>query len=74
MNDLVPLDDLTMFVGGEGSCKTLLALYIGKCVANGAPVFGTFRTVKKPGFYIDAENQPGTHQVYLRFFEGIGQE
>jgi hypothetical protein len=74
VQDLLPLDDLTMLAGREGSCKTLLALYIGKCVANGAPVFGCLKTEKKPVLYLDAENHKGTHQVYLPFFENIGPE
>ena len=74
VDGLLPLDDLTMIAGREGSCKTLLAAYIGKCVANGKPVFNSLRTVKKPVLYLDAENHPGTHQVYLPFFEGIGPE
>jgi hypothetical protein len=69
---MIPLDDCTMIAGKEGSLKTLLALYFGKCVANGAPVFGRFQTVEKPVLYLDAENHKGTHEVYLRFFQGIG--
>jgi len=74
VDGLIPLDDFTMFAGKEGSLKTLLALYIGKCVANGEPVFGRFKTRKKPVVYLDAENHHGTHQVYLRFFQGVGSE
>ena len=73
-HDLLPLDDLTMIAGREGSCKTLLALYFGKCVANGAPVFRNLKTIQKPVLYLDAENHIGTHQVYLPFFEEIGPE
>jgi hypothetical protein len=71
---LIPADDMTMLAGREGSLKTLLALYFGKCVANGEPVFGRLKTIKKPVLYLDAENHSGTHGVYLRFFEGIGPE
>ena len=74
VDGLIPLDDCTMFAGKEGSLKTLLALYIGKCVANGTRVFGHFPVIRKPVLYLDAENHTGTHQVYLRFFESIGSE
>ncbi len=72
VEDLIPLDDCTMFAGKEGSLKTLLALYIAKCVVNGAPVFGRFPTVQKSVLYLDAENHKGTHEVYVPFFQGIG--
>jgi hypothetical protein len=74
VDGLIPDNDLTMFAGREGSCKTILALYTGKCVANGRSLFGNLRTAKRPVIYLDAENHPGTHQVYLRFFEEIGPE
>jgi hypothetical protein len=74
VDGIIPADDLTMFVGREGSCKTLLALYLAKCIANGAPAFGCIATTKKSVLYLDAENHPGTHQVYLPFFESIGPE
>jgi 5S rRNA maturation endonuclease (ribonuclease M5) len=74
VQDLLPLDDLTMLAGREGSCKTILALYIGKCVANGVPVFGCLKTEKKPVLYLDAENHEGTHKVYPTFFTDIGPE
>ena len=74
VDNLLPLDDLTMLAGREGSCKTLLALYIGKCVANGVPVFGCLKTEKKPVLYLDAENHGGTHEVYIPLFENIGPE
>lgn len=74
VDGLLPLDDITMYAGREGSCKTLLATYTGRCVANGVPVFGCLPTIRKPVLYLDAENHPGTHQVYLPFFEGIGDE
>jgi len=74
VDGLIPANDITMFVGREGSCKTLLALYIAKCVANGVPVFGCLKTIKMPVLYLDAENHTGTHQIYLPFFAGIGQE
>lgn len=72
VDSLVPLQRITMLYGPEKSCKSLLALYIGKCVANGQRVLDNYDAQKMPMLYLDAED--GILGEYIGWMRGIGPE
>jgi AAA domain/Toprim-like len=72
VDQLIPLRRLTMLFGPEKSCKSLLAFYMGKCVANGARVLDNFAVEKMPCLYLDAED--GIIGQYVGWMKGIGPE
>jgi hypothetical protein len=71
---LVPRFEITMPYGEEKSGKSLLVTYIGKCVANGVPVFGKYATTKMPVLYLDLENAHSELDANARWFSGLGPE
>ncbi len=72
INQIVPLRRITMVFGQEKSCKSLIALYAGKCVANGVRFLDTYVTQKMPVLYIDAEH--GVVGEYLVWMRNLGEQ
>lgn len=72
VDKLIPLQRITLFYGLEKSCKSLLALYVGKCVANGKRVLDSFAVQQMPCLYLDAEE--GILGEYLGWLQPIGPE
>jgi len=72
VDKLIPLQRLTMFFGPEKSCKSLLAFYIGKCVANGVSVLDNFAVQHMPCLYLDAED--GIIGEYIGWLQKVGPE
>jgi len=71
IDQLVPLRRVTMLYGQEKSCKSLVALYAGKCVANGVRFLDTYPTRKMPVLYFDAEH--GVVGEYLVWMQKVGE-
>jgi hypothetical protein len=69
---LAPLGKLLMLFGREKVGKSIIALYMGKCVANGRRVFGRYETRKMPVLYLDYED--GISPDYVRWMRNIGPE
>jgi putative DNA primase/helicase len=74
VESIAPKNCITMLFGEEKSGKSSLATYIGKCVANGARVFGKYATVKTPVLYLDLENSNAEIEFFTRLFARIGPE
>jgi archaellum biogenesis ATPase FlaH len=71
VDKLIPERRITMFYGQEKSGKSLLALYIAKCVVNGKKVFDNLNVKMMPCLYLDAED--GIVGAYLSWLRGIGE-
>jgi len=69
---LVPYRRITMLFGAEKSCKSLLSFYYARCVTNGVPAFGRYKTMKMPAIYLDAED--GILGTYVGWMKNIGTE
>jgi archaellum biogenesis ATPase FlaH len=69
---LIPTNGITMLYAQEKSGKSMLAFYIGKCVANGVKVFGECAVTKAPAIYIDMENNTFDQQNFIDLFERVG--
>jgi archaellum biogenesis ATPase FlaH len=69
---LAPLGRLLMLFGREKVGKSIIALYWGKCVANGRSVFGCYKTRKMPVLYLDYED--GITPDYVRWMQNLGPE
>ncbi len=69
---LVPRKQITMFFGEEKSGKSLLATYIGKCVANGVSVFGKYPTTQMHVLYLDLENGHDELEANTQWFSRLG--
>jgi hypothetical protein len=68
----VPLGKVTMLFGREKVGKSIVALFWGKCVANGRAVFGRYETRKMPVVYLDYED--GITPDYVRWMQRVGPE
>jgi hypothetical protein len=55
VDKLIPAQRITMLFGREKSGKSLLALYMAKCVCNGRKVFDNYNVENMPALYLDAE-------------------
>jgi hypothetical protein len=72
VDQIIPLRRVTMIFGQEKSMKSLLVLYIGKCVANGVRFLDTYGTTKMPVLYLDAEH--GVVGEYLSWMQNLGDD
>ena len=72
IDQLIPARRATLLFGQEKSGKSLVALYAGKCVANGVRFLDKYATQRMPVFYLDAEHSV-TGQ-YLAWLQNIGEE
>jgi hypothetical protein len=71
---LVPGGAISMFFGEEKSGKSTLARYIGKCVANGIPVFGKYATSQRPVLCLDLENNGADQENFRDLFARLGRQ
>jgi archaellum biogenesis ATPase FlaH len=74
VESLIPANGITMLYSREKSGKSMLAFYIGKCVANGEKVFGKYLTTQAPVIYIDMENNTFDQQNFIELFKRVGPE
>jgi hypothetical protein len=74
VDQLVPLNDISMFFSEEKGGKSLLITYIGKCVSNGVAVFGKYSTRKMPVVVLDLEASDADIAGYLSHFSRLGVE
>ena len=74
VDQLVPLNDISMFFSEEKGGKSLLTTYICKCVRNGVDVFGKYSTRKMPVVVLDLEASDADIAAYLSHFSRLGPE
>src|ERR1019366_7749993 len=74
VDQLIPLNSISMFFSEEKSGKSQLLTYILKCIANGMPVFGNYATRKMPVIVLDLEASDADIAGYLSHFSGLGTE
>ena len=74
VENLIPAGAISMMFGEEKSGKSLLSRYIGKCVANGIPVFGKYATHQRPVLAFDLENNGADIKGFRDLFTRLGAE
>jgi hypothetical protein len=74
VENLIPAGAISMMFGEEKSGKSLLSRYIGKCVANGIPVFGKYATRQRPVLAFDLENNGADIKGFRDLFTRLGVE
>jgi hypothetical protein len=72
VDQLLPLNDITMIFSEEKGGKSQLITYIGKCVANEVRVFGKYPTRKMPVVVLDLEASDADIAGYLSHFSRLG--
>lgn len=72
VDKLIPLNRITLLYGLEKVGKSVLALYLCFCVANGRKAFRTLTTRKMPVLYLDYED--GVEGSYISFMQHLGSE
>jgi hypothetical protein len=71
---LIPANSITMFFGEEKSGKSLLMVYLLKCIANGIKVFGSLAVTQRPVLYLDMENSNNDISGMIEHFTNLGTE
>ncbi len=74
IQDIAPANAITMLFGEEKGGKSMLAFYLGRCVANGVRAFGKYATQKHPVLYLDLENNDLDIANFRSLFARVGSE
>jgi hypothetical protein len=74
VDQLIPLNGITMIFSEEKGGKSQLSTYILKCAVNGTRVFGKYSTRKMPVIVLDLEASDADIAGYITNFSRVGPE